>query len=295
MTYLPEGVCSEYLINIIREIGIKVCSLLNTYTQDNYDFQKFSKKLVIKNIKNDIVTEADLKVNEIIKSSIIKNFVNIDWEFLSEEDYKIREIEHFKSDWVWIIDPLDGTRDFVNRSGEYACHIALAYKKKIIMANIIVPSREELWLYLKDKGTWCEDLSKNKIKLQSPKIKKITEIIITKSRSHSHQKLENLLLQLNPKKVIGMGSVGYKITSIIRGQADLYISYSLPGKSSPKDWDMAAPEAILRGYGGFLTDIYCRDLEFLEHNKFNQGGIIVGSLNLNHRDICKKLLDLIKN
>ena len=98
MTYLPQGVCSAYLINIIREIGIDVCSLLNTYTQDNHDFKKFSKKLDIKNIKNDIFTEADLRVNEIIKSSIIRNFVNIDWEFLSEEDYKIREIEHFKSD-----------------------------------------------------------------------------------------------------------------------------------------------------------------------------------------------------
>ena len=58
---------------------------------------------------------------------------------------------------------------------------------------------------------------------------------------------------------------------------------------------MAAPEAILRGCGGFLTDIYGRDLEFLENNKFNQGGIIIGSLNLNHRNICKNLLELINN
>lgn len=293
MNYLPEGVCSEYLLNVIREIGIKVSSVLNTYTQNTLNFKEFSKKLDIKNIKDDIVTEADFKVNDIIKDSIKDNFPDLGWEFLSEEDYKLKEVDDFKSDWVWIIDPLDGTRDFVNQSGEYASHIALAHKKKIIMANVIIPSKDELWFYMKDKGAWCEDLFSNRITFQSLKNKKRNEIIITKSRSHSHEKLENLLIRFNPRKVVGMGSIGYKITSIIRGEADLYISYSLPGKTSPKDWDMAAPEAILRGYGGYLTDIEGNDLSFLKDKEFNQEGIIIGSLNLDHMDICKDIQKFI--
>ena len=294
MNYLPEGVSVEYLIDIIREIGINVSSVLNSYNLNNLNFKEFTEKLNIKNIKNDIVTEADFKVNEIIKNSLKNNFKYINWEFLSEEDYKFKQIDNFKSDWVWIIDPLDGTRDFINQSGEYASHIALAYKKKIVIASVIVPSREELWIYMEGKGSWCENFIKNRIKFPLVEKKENkNEITIVKSRSHTHEQLENLLSKLNPKKVIGMGSVGYKITSMIRGEANLYISYSLPGKSSPKDWDMAAPEAILKGFGGFLTDIYGYDLQFLKHNKYNQGGIIIGSLNLNHNDICQNLQKLL--
>ena len=63
----------------------------------------------------------------------------------------------------------------------------------------------------------------------------------------------SLYSEINFKKVINMGSVGCKIASIIRGESDIYISLSLPGKSSPKDWDFAAPEAILKAAGGAIT------------------------------------------
>ena len=293
MSYLPEGVKAENLLNNIRVIGQKVSHILKSYSQSNLKFNEFREKLDIKNINDDIVTEADLKVNEVIKNSLGKDYLNVDWDFLSEEDFKVRKVNNFNSDWVWIIDPLDGTRDFVSRSGEYASHIALAYKKKIIMASIIVPSKEQLWFFTEQKGTWCEDLLNHKLQFSRKPYIQEKEMIITKSRSHSNEELENLLVKLKPKKVVGMGSVGYKITSIIRGEADLYISYSLPGKSSPKDWDMAAPEAILRGLGGCLTDINGRRIQFLEDG-FNQEGIIIGSLNPNHFDICKTIRELLK-
>ena len=293
MSYLPEGVKAENLLNNIRIIGQKVSHLLNSYSQSNLNLNEFREKLDIKKSKNDIVTEADLKVNEVIKSSLENNYLNVKWDFLSEEDFKVRKMNNFNSDWVWIIDPLDGTRDFVSRSGEYASHIALAYKKKIILASVIVPSKEQLWFFTEQKGTWCEDLLNHKLQFFRKLYLQEKEMTITKSRSHSNQELEDLLVKLKPKKVIGMGSVGYKITSIIRGEADLYISYSLPGKSSPKDWDMAAPEAILRGLGGYLTDINGRRLEFLEDD-FSQEGIIIGSVNPNHFDICKTIRELQK-
>ena len=59
-----------------------------------------------------------------------------------------------------------------------------------------------------------------------------------------------------------MGSIGCKIASIIRGESDIYISLSLPGKSSPKDWDFAAPEAILKAAGGSITNLDNEELTF---------------------------------
>ena len=91
-----------------------------------------------------------------------------------------------------------------------------------------------------------------------------------------------------------MGSIGCKIASILRGESDIYISLSLPGKSAPKDWDFAAPEAILKAAGGAITKINNQDLFYGKPN-FEQGGIIVASNDkLRHENICLQLREYIK-
>ena len=103
-----------------------------------------------------------------------------------------------------------------------------------------------------------------------------------------------LIDKIGFKKVINMGSIGCKIASILRGEADIYISLSLPGRSTPKDWDFAAPEAILRNAGGAITNIYNEELSYGGSN-FEQGGIIVASNNkLIHRSICLEIKEKIK-
>ena len=72
-----------------------------------------------------------------------------------------------------------------------------------------------------------------------------------------------------------MGSVGCKIASIIRGDSDIYICLSLPGKSSPKDWDFAAPEAILNAYGGAIN--------------INNENLIYSQENLNNGELLSQL------
>ena len=91
-----------------------------------------------------------------------------------------------------------------------------------------------------------------------------------------------------------MGSIGCKIASIIRGECDIYISLSLPGKSSPKDWDFAAPETILRGAGGSITNLENEELSYGKLN-FKQEGIIIASNNKHkHKSICLQIKQIIK-
>ena len=90
-----------------------------------------------------------------------------------------------------------------------------------------------------------------------------------------------------------MGSIGCKIASILRGESDIYICYSLPDKSSPKDWDFAAPEAILRAAGGAITNV---DNEELSYGKssYKQDGIIIASSNKRtHKEICSQIKEII--
>ena len=92
-----------------------------------------------------------------------------------------------------------------------------------------------------------------------------------------------------------MGSIGCKIASILRGESDIYICLSLPGESSPKDWDFAAPAATLKTAGGAITNINNEELTYGNLN-FEQGGIIVASSNKNsHKRICLQIKEIIEN
>ena len=91
-----------------------------------------------------------------------------------------------------------------------------------------------------------------------------------------------------------MGSIGCKIASIARGESDIYICLSLPGGSSPKDWDFAAPEVILKGAGGRITNLDNEELVYGNSN-FEQGGIIVATNDANlHVNICLEIKEIIQ-
>ena len=92
-----------------------------------------------------------------------------------------------------------------------------------------------------------------------------------------------------------MGSIGCKIASIVRGERDIYICLSLPGKSSPKDWDFAAPESILRAAGGAITNLDNQELTYGKIS-FQQGGVIVATSNrITHQSICLEIKKIIED
>ena len=91
-----------------------------------------------------------------------------------------------------------------------------------------------------------------------------------------------------------MGSREVKWSSIVRGESDIYISLSLPKGSAPKDWDFAAPEAILRAAGGAITNLNNEELSYDKLN-YEQNGIIIASNNASkHKDLCGQIKEIIK-
>ena len=117
---------------------------------------------------------------------------------------------------------------------------------------------------------------------------------LVSSKNHRNISLERLIEKVQFNNVITMGSIGCKIASILRGESDIYISLSLPGKSCPKDWDFAAPEAILKAAGGSITTLDNEDLIYCKE-KFEQGGIIIASNNSEtHGDKCIQIKEIIE-
>jgi len=291
---LPNGVDINNLIEDLKIYSWQAADILLNY----------SKKIKNSNIKDEVlkhvdlnnpVTVADLKVNEIMIKNIKKKYSNINWDLLSEENVKLNpNVSEFNSDWLWILDPLDGTKDFIQGTGDYAMHLALNYKGRPYIGIVLIPSKNELWISV-GKKVWCEKRENNSFEKYLPKNNKtLKEMSLVTSKNHKNANLNRLIEKINFKKVINMGSIGCKIASIIRGESDIYISLSLPGKSSPRDWDLAAPEAILKAAGGAITRINNQDLLYGKPN-FEQGGIIVASNdNLKHESICLKLREIIQ-
>ncbi len=290
---LPDGVEINNLLEDLRILSWEVADILIYYSKIIKDSN--GKSNILKNDNNDDpVTKADLKVNEVIIKRINENYKNIDWEILSEENVKLNSNDcNTNAEWIWVIDPLDGTKDFIQGTGNYAMHLALNYKQKTYLGVVLIPEKEEL--YITDgKNSWCEkrDGSFNKFDLSTNKC--LHEMVLVTSKNHRNEILENLIQQIHVKDVLIMGSIGCKIASIVRGDSDLYISLSLPKKTTPKDWDFAAPEAILKAAGGAITNLDNEELSYGKSN-FEQGGIIVASNNsLTHKNICLEIKDIIK-
>ena len=197
------------------------------------------------------------------------------------------------ADWLWVLDPLDGTKDFIQGTGNYAMHLALSYKNTPYLGVVLIPEKGELWFAYEDK-VWVENKEGSKFKVNLNNNKSLHEMTLVTSKNHRNEALKSLIQKINFKDVMIMGSIGCKIASIVRGDSDIYICLSLPGKGCPKDWDFAAPATILKAAGGAITNINNMDLSYNKPN-FEQSGIIVASNNyLNHKDICIEIKEIIK-
>ena len=293
MFELPSGINADNLINDLRIFSWESAQILLYYSKILKDSDYKSNILKNQN-EDDPVTIADLKVNELIIQRINEKYKDINWEILSEENVK-KDSENpiIIADWMWVLDPLDGTKDFIQGTNNYAMHLALNFRQKPYIGIVLIPEKDELWIADGEK-VWCEQKNGSKIKPKLSKNSKLEDMLLVTSKNHKNQTLKNLIQKINFNKVITMGSIGCKIASIVRGESDIYICLSLPGNSSPKDWDFAAPEAILKAAGGAITNLDNQEISY-GNTDYMQGGIIVASNNrANHERICLEIKEIIK-
>ena len=293
MVKLPSGVNISNLIDDLRCLSWEVSDILLSYAQLIRNPNNFSE-IITSNKNNDPVTKADLKVNELIINRINQRYPDVNWNILSEENVK-QNVDYFnkKSDWLWILDPLDGTKDFIQGTSNYAVHLALNYKNKPFLGIVLLPDRDELWI-ANGEYFWCEKRNGTRLNAVMKCKKHLKDMTVLTSKNHNNKILHDLVQKINFRETISMGSIGCKITALLRGEADIYITLSLPGKSAPKDWDFAAPEAILKGAGGSITNIKNEDLKYNQLS-FEHGGIIIASKQkIYHENLCLEVKKIVE-
>lgn len=268
----------EEILAIACSVGWGASYLLRSYyhAKDNSNSDLQTKQ-------DEPVTAADLAVNHYILDRLQGSLGKEEFAYISEETYKSQPAAQRNHPWVWIIDPLDGTRDFIDQTGEYAIHIALVKDGRPVLAVVAWPEAEKIYYATVGGGTFVETRDRQVQPLRVSEQDNMADLTLLASRTHRDRRLNQLLQQLPCQNQKHVGSIGCKLATIVEQQADVYISLS--GKSAPKDWDLAAPELILTEAGGKLTRF---DGSLLKYNQgdVNQWGGLLASNGKCHDILC---------
>ena len=289
---LPGGVELGALLDTLRRLSWGAADILRAYARGEQPPYGFPPALSVENGGEGPVSAADLAVNQWLLDGLSQAFPEAGWTLLSEETAgeQLQPGQPLAADWLWILDPLDGTKDFLQGTGEYAVHLALVRHGTPVLGVVLLPEPEELWFGLLDAGSetngqaWCEDRAGARRPARFSQRGALGELVLVASRNHRDERLEQLLAALQLGDTIARGSVGGKVASILRGETDVYISLS--GRSAPKDWDMAAPEAVLRAAGGAFSHADGRPLAYNDGD-IRQAGCLIASHGPSHRQLCE--------
>lgn len=218
------------------------------------------------------LTAADNNSNQIISDALDNTGIPIISEESSKVDYETRK----NWNYFWLVDPLDGTKDFINRNDEFAINIALVKKSKPILGIIISPVMKKVWWGLIGFGNFVLHWQNNPVELNSQKLMELSKPIEINyhtvepsalvSRFHLDAKTESFIETIKerlPGFAVKTKGSSLKYCDLIEGKASIHLRYS----EGTSEWDTAAGQAMLVAAGGNILNI--ETLEPLKYNKKN--------------------------
>ena len=189
------------------------------------------------------LTQADIESQSIILEGLAKLTPGV--PVLAEESAQAPWSERRTWDELWVVDPLDGTREFVKRNGEFAINIALIIEHEPVLGLVAVPAQGRMYVGAAGSGAQrrLADGSTSRIRIAPPAV----PLRVLGSRSHKSPQLAAYLAHLPRHELLGVGSA-LKFCLLAEGNADLY-----PRFGPTSEWDTAAGQALLEAAGGHMT------------------------------------------
>ena len=222
-------------------------------------------------LKDDLspLTDADRRSNKVITDQLSELYPDI--PILSEEGQEINYSDRKGWNLFWLIDPLDGTKEFIKRNGEFTVNIALIENGHPIAGVVYAPTKDTFWYGAREIGSFKVDSDSDPEKI-SVINDSYNPIKIVSSRSHPSSKLQSYLDRFDSHEIIHMGS-SLKICLVADGSAHIY-----PRLGPTMEWDSGAGHAVLKYAGGFLTDTTTEEeLVYNKQNLLNPDFICYGS------------------
>ena len=220
----------------------------------------------------DPVTQADQRANALILSRLHDEFPAdaICAEECAEQD-SARAAS--RGGRCWFVDPLDGTREFVRKSGEFCVMVGLAVAGRPVLGVVVAPAWGRAFAGVVGEGAYelMADGSRRPLLVRAPPSPAAARIVL--SRLHRNSQVDAAAAHLGARSIAQCGSTGLKFLLVAAGQADLYL-HTGPG---PKLWDGCAPEAIALAAGAQVTDAQGRLLRYDTSHLPLDGGVVVAA------------------
>jgi len=258
------------IFKILKKISVKILPIY------------YSNNIGISNKKDgSIVTKAD-KISE----KVIINFLKkTNYPIISEET-----IISFKNEpkYFWLVDPLDGTIDFVKGSGQFSYMIGLVKDGRPIFGIICQPTLDKIYYASEGSGTFLRQ-GNNKPKRMYVSKKNKNQLMTMIASKYHFQKTDKIIAdKLEIHKLINCGSVGVKVGLITEKKADIYINTS----SKTSLWDTCAADIILSEAGGLMTDIKGNKIVYKSGFLRNLNGVVVSNGQKHGKiiDVVQKIL-----
>lgn len=213
------------------------------------------------------VTEANMASERIILSGLKKYGYGI----LSEESKD--DSSRLKKEKIWIIDPLDGTQDFLQKTGEFSIMVGLVDKGESILGMVYKPVDDKMYFAEKGEGAYLKEPSKPSKKLEVSSTSCLSDANFVFSRSHLGDLEKKFIQHCKISWVTYMGSIGIKLGLIAEGKVDVYFTMS----TKTCQWDTCAPEIILKEAGGKVTDIEGKHSIYNRWQVRNLDGIVASN------------------
>lgn len=208
------------------------------------------------------ITLADQKSNDLIVHTLKSRYPEC--AILAEESQD--NLDRLKNDWCFIVDPLDGTKEFVKRNGEFTVNVALAHRGKPVLGVIGIPVSGEFYYAVKGEGAFYEkDGHTQKINVSS----RVEDIRMVVSRSHKSDKLASLIERKGIQNILTVGSA-IKGCMIAKGEAEVYYRFGYT-----MEWDTAAMQCIVEQAGGIFRQMDGSEMTYNRVNSLNEKGFYV--------------------
>ena len=212
---------------------------------------------------NSPLTRADTASNDIIVSRLSEAFPAHAILTEESEDDKSR----MENDWCWIVDPLDGTKEFIKRNGEFTVNIALTYRQRPVLGVVQVPALGEIYYAEQGKGAWYQNGDGEPVAIHVTE--RTQNLRLAVSRSHASEGEQRLMENPRVGDVIRAGS-SIKGCLVARGEADIYYRFG-----PTMEWDTAAMHAVIIEAGGIFRQMDGGEMLYNREDNLNAKGFYV--------------------
>lgn len=236
------GLLLEPVTALARAAGERI---LEVYNSDDYAVEEKADRTPL--------TAADLASHHTIVEGLERLTPGVD--ILSEESSSLPYEQRARWRRYWLVDPLDGTREFINRNGEFTVNIALIEDGVPVLGVVHVPVTGVSYSACRGRGAFKQVGSGA---AQPVRVRRLDggPVLVVGSRSHRGKSLNEFLAKLGDHEMVGMGS-SLKLCLVAEGIADVY-----PRLGPTSEWDTAAAQCVVEQAGGHVTDIHMQPLRY---------------------------------